>query len=126
VPASASPVVVPAPWSNATAVDPEAAFVASASSCHMLWWLSLAARQGFDVVHYRDDAVGTLGRDEHGRAWISAVTLCPRIDHVTRVATPEEESRLHEQAHAQCFIANSIRMPVVVRPGGEGAAGGAE
>jgi organic hydroperoxide reductase OsmC/OhrA len=124
VPASASPGIVPAPWSNAAAVDPEEAFVASVSSCHMLWWLSLAARQGFDVVRNRDEAVGTLGRDEHGRAWISAITLCPRIDYGTRAATPEEESRLHEQAHAQCFIANSIRTQVVVRPGGEGAAGG--
>ena len=114
VPASASPSVVPAPWSSPTAVDPEEAFVASIASCHMLWWVSLAARQAFDVESYRDEAVGHLEKDAQGRPWISKVTLHPEIRYGARAATAEEESQLHERAHAQCFIANSIKTQVIV------------
>src|SRR2546428_9233200 len=66
VPASASPQVVPVPLSVAAAVDPEEAFVVSLSSCHMLWFLSIAARQGFRVESYRDEAVGVLAKDATG------------------------------------------------------------
>jgi organic hydroperoxide reductase OsmC/OhrA len=115
VAASASPAVIPAPWSNPAAVDPEEAFVASVASCHMLWWVSLAAREGFDVAEYRDEAVGHLEKNAEGKPWISTVTLHPRIRYGARAATPEEESQLHDRAHALCFIANSIKSQVVVR-----------
>jgi organic hydroperoxide reductase OsmC/OhrA len=115
VPASASPSVVPAPWSNAAHVDPEEAYVASIASCHMLWWLSLAAKQGFEIEAYHDDASGVMTHNEHGKLWVSAVTLRPRIRYGARAATPAEEARLHELAHAECFIANSIKTAVTVQ-----------
>src|SRR4051812_18824565 len=70
VPGSPSPSVVPAPWSNASYVDPEEAYVASISSCHMLTFLYVAAKAGFVVSSYRDDAVGTLSKTDQGVAWI--------------------------------------------------------
>jgi organic hydroperoxide reductase OsmC/OhrA len=115
VAASSSPAVVPLPWSNAAAVDPEEAFVAAVASCHMLWWLSLAARQRWDVVRYRDEAVGVVEKDANGRVWVSRVTLQPTIEYGEKAPSPDEEERLHHQAHDQCFIANSIRSEVVIQ-----------
>lgn len=120
VAASPSPGIVPAPWSNAALVDPEEAFVASVASCHMLWWLSFAAKHGYDVEAYRDEAVGVMTKSEQGRLWVSTVTLNPQITYGPHAATPVEEARLHELAHEQCFIANSIKTRVLVRcPGPE-------
>ena len=119
VPASASPSVVPAPWSNPAGVDPEEAFVASVASCHMLWWLSLAAKEGFDVEDYDDEAVGTMARNEAGVPWISTVVLRPRVRYGARAPTPADEVRLHERAHALCFIANSIKTRVTVAGAGD-------
>src|ERR1700685_3313808 len=79
VAASPSPSVVPAPYSNPANVDPEEAFVAAISSCHMLVYLHLASRQNFQVDSYDDEAVGVMAKNEQGRAWISAVTLHPKI-----------------------------------------------
>jgi len=119
VPASASPSNVPAPWSNAAGVDPEEAFVASIASCHMLWWLALAAKEGFDVEDYADEAVGTMTPDEAGVPWVSTVVLNPRIRYGAHAATSADEARLHEFAHARCFIANSIKTKIIV-PGAGG------
>jgi organic hydroperoxide reductase OsmC/OhrA len=116
VPASAAPSVVPAPWSNPVQVDPEEAYVAAIASCHLLWWLSIAARQGYDVEDYHDEATGVMSKDAQGRLWISTVTLRPRITYGARAATAAEEARLHELAHDQCFIANSIKTRVTVQP----------
>lgn len=116
VAASPSPGIVPAPWSNAALVDPEEAFVASVASCHMLWWLSLAAKHGHDVEAYRDEAVGMMTRNERGKLWVSRVTLRPCIRYGRRAASADEEARLHELAHAECFIANSVKTEVVVQP----------
>lgn len=116
VPASPSPGIVPAPWSNPAHVDPEEAFVASVASCHMLWWLSLAAKAGCDVRAYADDAVGHLSRNAAGQWWISRVELRPLITYGARAATGAEEAALHEQAHAACFIAHSIRSEVTIVP----------
>src|SRR5687767_15976389 len=77
VPASPSPSVVPAPWSNPANVDPEEAYVAAISSCHMLVFLWVAAKRGFVVAHYRDDAVGVMAKNARGKAWVSKVTLAP-------------------------------------------------
>lgn len=115
VAASPSPAVVPAPWSDASAVDPEEAFVASISSCHMLWFLSLAAERGYVVDRYTDTAVGTMARIAPGRQAITEVVLRPRIEfaasHSPDAATVEA---LHEAAHERCFIANSVKTAIRV------------
>ena len=116
VPASASPSNVPLPFSNPALVDPEEAFVAAISSCHMLWFLALAAEQGFIVEHYIDDAVGVLVHERGGKSWISTVTLVPRITYGgTRHPSDHEEDELHHLAHDKCFIANSVRTVITVQ-----------
>ena len=115
VAASASPSVVPAPYSNPAGVDPEEAFVASVSSCHMLWYLSLAGQQGFQVDSYNDQAVGHMTKNEKGVLWISSIKLSPKITYSgDKLPTPADEERLHHQAHERCFIANSIKTQVTV------------
>jgi organic hydroperoxide reductase OsmC/OhrA len=115
VAASSSPSVVPVPFSNPADVDPEEAFVASISSCHMLTFLFLASRQGFVVDSYEDEAVGVMGRNERGASWVSSVRLQPRILYSgEKLPTPADEDRLHHAAHEECFIANSIRTEVTV------------
>lgn len=117
VPASPSPSVVPAPWSNPAHVDPEEAFVAAISSCHMLTFLFLASRAGYQVDRYRDEAVGVMTRNENGALWVSEVTLRPEIHYSgDKRPAPEDEEQLHHAAHEQCFIANSIKTRVTVRP----------
>ena len=117
VPASASPHVVPAPWSDPAAVDPEEAFVASLSSCHMLWFLSIAARRGFVVDAYHDDAVGMLGRDEDGRQAMLDVVLRPRVRFGAE-AGPDMATLtdMHHAAHDACFIARSVKTRVRCEP----------
>ena len=116
VAASAAPSAVPAPYSNPTHVDPEEAFVASVSSCHMLSFLYLAYRGGFQVDSYSDEAVGVMTKNEKGIPWVSAITLNPRIAFGgEKQPTPPEEAHLHHLAHEQCFIANSIRTEVRVQ-----------
>ena len=119
IPASPSPSVVPAPWSNPALVDPEEAFVASISSCHMLTFLYLASRQGFQVDSYRDEAIGVMTKNERGVPWVSTVTLQPHINYSgDKLPTPADEEQLHHLAHEQCFIANSIKTAVTVKPAG--------
>jgi organic hydroperoxide reductase OsmC/OhrA len=113
---SSSPSVVPEPMSDPSAVDPEEALIASASSCHMLWFLSLAQKAGFDVQSYRDEAVGTMGRDERGRIAITRISLRPEIAFSGPAPSDEEVARLHHEAHEKCFIANSLRSEIVVEP----------
>lgn len=121
VPASPSPHIVPAPWSDAAAVDPEEAFVASVSSCHMLWFLHVACEAAFIVEGYEDEAVGVMTRGERGVPWISRITLRPRITWSgDRVPTAAEVEHLHHLAHEQCFIAASIKTEVVVEPRKDG------
>jgi len=117
VPASPSPGVVPAPYSSPAAVDPEEAYVASISSCHMLTYLHVASRQGFLIERYEDEAVGVMRKNERGAIWVSAVTLSPRIAYGgDRRPSAEDEARLHHLAHEQCFIANSVRTEITVKP----------
>ena len=117
VPASPSPQIVPAPWSNAASVDPEEAFVASVASCHMLWFLHMAINSGFEALSYEDAAEGVMTENQLGRLWISRVTLHPEIVWSdARQPTDEEVSALHHQAHEECFIANSIKTEVIVAP----------
>lgn len=114
VPASSSPAIVPR-YSVERAVDPEEALVASASSCHMLWFLSLAASRGFVVDSYVDDAVGVMEKNADGKLAITRITLRPRIAF-SGEATPDAVSldELHGDAHASCFIANSLKSEIVV------------
>jgi organic hydroperoxide reductase OsmC/OhrA len=117
VPASASPSVVPAPWSNPANLDPEEAFVASISSCHLLTYIYLACQQGFVVETYYDEAVGKISKNERGVPWVSFVTLHPRIAYGgDKFPTLAQEEHLHHLAHEQCFIANSIKTEVTVNP----------
>jgi organic hydroperoxide reductase OsmC/OhrA len=116
VQASPSPSVVPAPYSNAAYVDPEEAFVASLSSCHMLTFLYLAGRKGFQVDSYDDEAVGVVTKNERKLPWVSTVTLNPRIVFSgTKLPTRAEEEHLHHESHEQCFIANSVKTEVLVK-----------
>jgi organic hydroperoxide reductase OsmC/OhrA len=118
VAASPSPSVVPAPYSNPAHVDPEEAYVASISSCHMLTFLFLASKQGFQVDSYEDESVGVMAKNEKGVPWVSLVTLKPKIIYSgAKLPTPADEERLHHLAHEQCFITNSIKTEVVVRAG---------
>lgn len=114
---SSSPAVVPLPMSDAAAVDPEEAFVAALASCHMLWFLSLAARQGWCVDHYCDAAVGQMGRDAQGRMAMTEVLLRPRVEFGgPSLPGREQVTRLHHDAHAACFLANSVRCDVRCEP----------
>jgi organic hydroperoxide reductase OsmC/OhrA len=116
VDASASPSAVPKPYSNEAHVDPEEAFVAAISSCHMLTFLYLAMKAGFQVTRYEDMAVGTMTKNEKGIYWVSVVVLSPKIVYTgEKRPSAEEESRLHHGAHDQCFISNSIKTEVTVR-----------
>jgi organic hydroperoxide reductase OsmC/OhrA len=114
VQASPSPSVVPVPYSNPAHVDPEEAFVAAIASCHMLTFLDLARRRGFEVQSYEDDAVGTMTKNERGARWVSTVVLTPRIAYAGIAPTPAELDQLHAQAHAMCFIANSVKTEIRV------------
>ncbi len=117
MPASPSPAVVPAPWSEPAAVDPEEAFVAAVASCHMLTFLWLASKAKLQVDSYEDQAVGVMTKNEQRIPWMSEITLRPRI--VWADANPpgaETIAQLHEQAHEQCFIANSVRTRIVIAP----------
>jgi len=117
VPASSSPHVVPVPMSVPAAVDPEEAFVASLASCHMLWFLSLAAGRGLVVDAYRDEAVGTMAPDAEGKLAITQVTLKPGVTFDgAQQPCPELVTEIHDQAHEQCFIANSVKTQVHCEP----------
>jgi organic hydroperoxide reductase OsmC/OhrA len=115
---SSSPQVVPLPLSDAAAVDPEELFVASLASCHMLWFLSLAAERRYTVESYRDAASGVLARNAAGRLAMTVVTLRPevRFSGDRPPPTREELERLHHEAHAACFIANSVTTEVRCEP----------
>jgi organic hydroperoxide reductase OsmC/OhrA len=115
--ASSSPQVVPVPLSEAAAVDPEEAFVASLASCHMLWFLSLAAKQGYCVESYCDRAVGTMARGTDGRTSITCVTLRPDV-HFGGELRPDPAAvrALHSAAHDSCYIANSVKSDVRCEP----------
>ena len=117
VPGSPSPEVVAAPYSRFGAVDPEAAFIASLSACHMLWFLDLAAQAGWVVASYRDAAEGTLGRIAPRRMGMTKVVLRPVIVFGGTAPDRAEIARLHHDAHERCFIANSVTTDVVVLVG---------
>lgn len=115
VPASSSPLSVALPMSVAGNVDPEEALVAAASSCHMLFFLWLAAKQGFTVDQYTDLAVGFMEKDERGKIAITRITLRPKIIFSgTRQPNSEEIATLHHRSHEDCYIANSLRAEISI------------
>ena len=104
VPASPAPAVVPVPWSNPANVEPEEAFVAAISSCHMLTFLYLAGRRGFQVDSYDDEAVGLITKDERRIPWVSTVTLHPRIAFSgAKQPTEAEKKQIQEQQAIQAM-----------------------
>ena len=117
VPASSSPEIVPIPMSVAENVDPEEAFVASLSSCHMLWFLAIAGKKRLVVDEYIDQAEGYLDQYEGNKMWMAKVVLQP---HVTfsgdKQPSAEVLAQMHEEAHENCFIANSVATEIVIEP----------
>lgn len=113
---SSSPHVVPEPHSDPVAVDPEEAFVASLAACHMLWFLSIAAKRGFVVDAYVDHATGTMARVAKGRLAITEVVLHPRVRFSGPAPDAATHEAMHHEAHGACFIANSVRSEIRVEP----------
>ena len=115
VPASSSPLSVPLPMSDAAAVDPEEALVAAASSCHMLFFLSIAAKRGHTIDSYRDHAIGILENNAEGKMAMTRITLRPTIEFAgTAPPGAGELHAIHHEAHDKCYIANSLKTEVVV------------
>ena len=114
VPASASPHIVPAPWSDVAGVDPEEAFIASLSSCHMLFFVDFARHGGFVVENYTDEAEGILEKRADGKMAMTRVTLRPRIDWGGTTPDQATIADLHHRAHEACFIANSVNTEVTI------------
>lgn len=117
IPGSSSPHVVPTPMSDATAVDPEEAFVSSLSSCHMLWFLSIAAKRKFCVDRYVDRAIGVMDKNSEGKLAMTLVTLKPEVIF-SGEQTPSREQidKMHHEAHKECFIANSVKTELRCEP----------
>ncbi len=113
--ASSSPHVVPLPMSDASAVDPEEAFVASISSCHMLWFLSIAASQKYIVESYLDNAEGIMNKNINGDIAMTSITLKPIIKFIgSNIPTFDEIEELHKKAHKKCFLANSVKAEIKI------------
>jgi len=111
--ASSSPHVVPLPMSDATTVDPEEAFVASLSSCHMLWFLSIAAKRKFCVDRYFDPAIGVMDKNTEGKMAMVQVTLKPEVVFSGELIPSRMQiDQMHHEAHEECFIANSVKTEV--------------
>lgn len=113
IPASSSPLSLSEPMSDPAAVDPEEALVAALSSCHMLWFLTIAAARGYVVTSYRDNPIGVMGPVGERREGITDVLLRPEVTFGgSRRATAEDLEMLHVMAHDRCYIANSIKATV--------------
>ena len=113
VAASASPDIVPLPMSVAENVDPEEAFVASLSSCHMLFFLDIAAKSGYVVDEYTDAAIGRMKKNTEGKTAITKVLLRPSATFSGAcIPDPGEIEHMHHRAHELCFIANSVKTEV--------------
>jgi organic hydroperoxide reductase OsmC/OhrA len=117
VPGSSSPSVVPLPMSDASALDPEEAFVSSLSSCHMLWFLTMAVKRKFRVDRYFDAATGVMEKNAEGKVAMTVVTLHPEVTFSGEHQPSREElDKLHHDAHEACFIANSVKTEVRCAP----------
>jgi organic hydroperoxide reductase OsmC/OhrA len=114
---SSSPHVVPLPMSDPAAVDPEEAFVGALASCHMLFFLSIAAARKFRIDSYRDTAIGEMAKNEQGKMAVAVVTLHPEaVFSGERRPTRADIDAMHHEAHEECFIANSVKSTVLCQP----------
>ena len=117
VPGSSSPSVVPLPMSDASALDPEEAFVSSLSSCHMLWFLTMAVKRKFCVDRYFDAATGVMEKNAEGKVAMTVVTLHPEVTFSgEKLPTRAELDKMHHDAHEACFIASSVKTDVRCEP----------
>ena len=116
LPGNAGQGNVPATVQWTPGADPEQQFVASLSTCHMLWFLHLAHDAKFTVEHYRDEASGVLAKNAEGRLAMTQVTLRPVVAFAGAKPTPEQFAQLHERTHARCFIANSVKTEILLEP----------
>jgi organic hydroperoxide reductase OsmC/OhrA len=117
VPGSSSPTVVPLPMSDASALDPEEAFVSSLSSCHMLWFLTMAVKRKFCVDRYFDAATGVMEKNTEGKVAMTVVTLHPEVTFSgEKLPTRAELDKMHHDAHEACFIASSVKTDVRCEP----------
>ena len=116
IPASASPHIVPPPLSDPSGIDPEEAFVASIASCHMLFFLSFAAKRGLLVESYRDEALGVVAKDADGRLAVTTVTLRPHTVFGGDAPAREVFEEIHHAAHEACFIATSVKTEIRTEP----------
>lgn len=116
VPATAAPAVVPPPWTDPAAIDPEEAFVAALASCHLLTFLHVASRSGFTVDRYEDHATGRMAKNEKGIPWVAEVILRPQVTWSGNPPTAAQENELHHKAHGWCYIANSVKTVVTIEP----------
>jgi organic hydroperoxide reductase OsmC/OhrA len=116
--ASSSPNVVRVPYSDPTGIDPEEALVAAISSCHMLTFLYHAAKGGFSVLRYEDNAEGVMGKNSDGRLAITRCTLKPLVQFTGKEPSRAELDHLHHLAHEECFIANSVKTEIICEPQG--------
>lgn len=115
VPASASPHIVPRPWSEPAHVDPEEAFVASLASCHMLFFLSIAAARGFQVDSYTDKALGHMSKNPQGKTAITTAELHPQAEFSgAKIPDKSTIEAMHHEAHERCFIANSVTTDITI------------
>ncbi len=116
VPASSSPNSVRVPYSNPASVDPEEAFVAALSSCHMLTFLYLASVDGYAVAAYADSASGIMEKIANGKEAVTQVTLRPQIVFSgDKVPTDAVLDDLHHRAHEDCYLANSVKTVIAVQ-----------
>ncbi|SMO74326.1 OsmC family protein [Gracilimonas mengyeensis] len=114
--ASSSPQVVPLPYSDESAVDPEEAFIASLSSCHMLWFLSIVAKRGFVVEAYEDEVEGIMEKNAEGKLAMTEVTLHPKVTYAEEhQPTEQRNDEMHHEAHEVCFIANSVKTKISIK-----------
>lgn len=114
--ATASPHIVAPALTDPSALDPEQAFVAALSSCHMLWFLSIAATRRFCVDRYHDTASGIMETNPDGRLAITVVTLRPAVTFAGEQPGREQIEAMHAEAHHACFIANSVKSEVRCLP----------
>lgn len=113
----AAPGYLPPQLIDESAVDPEEALLASASSCHMLYFLAYAAKAGFSITSYEDNPVGYVEKNEAGDPWVSRIVMRPNARFVgDKLPSAEELDELHHRAHKSCIIANSLKSELAVEP----------
>jgi organic hydroperoxide reductase OsmC/OhrA len=116
MPGNAAASNIPRTAPGTPGADPEQQFVASISSCHMLWFLHLACDRKFVVASYRDEASGVLAKNTEGKEAMTQVTLRPVVSFVGPKPTPAQFAQLHEKTHERCYIANSVKTDIILEP----------